>query len=287
MGLNRPWPSRFRWRFAFLEDGVSFDLIFEGDRILSVRSKPLVLRDNTGRIKRLEVRSEEEANQQIKALRRKHPQKTFTINWQKEQRSFRGQNLRLNTGIDVGLLAVKMCVAELALFDDFNRDEAAVALRNLNRPPLTRLSCCLKDARRHEPISNDQPPLSHSIFVERNSVRTYGLVTLFGVLQFYCELGRPPHPGCPRACLGVLDWLGQSENFQEVSPMFLDPPDRFVPHSEIQGIGTALEARLMQEAKRAGATGTATARLETVPAWTSETLSVQGTIDYLLRTLKS
>jgi len=69
--------------------------------------------------------------------------------------------------------------------------------------------------------------------------------------------------------------------------MFLDPPDRFVPHSEIQGIGTALEARLMQEAKRAGATGTATARLETVPAWTSETLSVQGTIDYLLRTLKS
>jgi molybdopterin-biosynthesis enzyme MoeA-like protein len=132
MGVNRPWKSRFRWKYAHIKAGVPHDFVFDDEEILCVRSRPEVVRNETNQVTQVLVRSESEAKDQMKALQRKHPKMEFDFTMTKSSVLLEDVQIRMKAGIDLGLLALKMSVAHATLLDDFNLDQVKTAVHYLN-----------------------------------------------------------------------------------------------------------------------------------------------------------
>src|SRR4051794_7579231 len=89
----------------------------------------------------------------------------------------------------------------------FTRDEVALAVGYLRKPPLIRLPACRIDSRRHEAIEHRRPPLAHTVYVERSQYGLFGVVCFFGVIHVYCGLSRTGRSnGNCTNCSAVFTW---------------------------------------------------------------------------------
>jgi hypothetical protein len=247
-GVALKWDRNFRWKEGYVHEGVTSDVVVTDGRVFIVRSKPQIIRNEEGKVIRVLVRSDSEGRRIAEDLKRKG--KIRQAKQTSETGSVKFENFRfdLKTGLDIGRLCLKMCVAAATLLPDFARSNVNLAV------PIsldgTNLPLVKRDGRTHPMIDAARPPLAHVIFVERNTEGTYGIVQFFGSLQFYCRIG-DGLAGEPQAILGVLDAVQGIECFGYNEAAFIPDLPQFISNqdhaAEIAGWARKMIVQMRQQ----------------------------------------
>lgn len=206
--------------------GIEYDLDSEG---VSCPNKPHLISED-GQLKRIVARSLDEVHKIADSLKRKGKISKFIPGRvDKEIPTPPLQNSRINVGIEMRQLAVKMCVAvgqltvpNLSLLEDqcrqFLLDESPstspVRLVHSHYPQLDAL----------------RPVLAHTVYIEGDSAcaKCFGVVQFFGcAFSLYVPLNNS-YAGPDFAALGTLNIKSFDQEFRLIQPLKIPEAPQFV-----------------------------------------------------------
>jgi len=232
-GLPPASPAVWPKAFVDAETGHSYDVNTDQQTRLSA---PIVERDQSGKIVRATYASTAEATRHAETLRRKgkaREVRVVTKSTEFNAPTFRTFTLPL--GPKIRRLAVKMATALIA-FRDSAIDPLSVPVRRfLLGSPFVGAAARLSFVA-YDPLDALRPALAHVVFVEAEGATCYGVVQLFGSIQFYLPLSES-YSGPSLALLLVFDPLHSCETLTEPSPLHLPPsPEEITEETYERGI---------------------------------------------------
>jgi hypothetical protein len=223
------------WKKAFSISGIDYDI---NQDLVATPSKPMLDRDEAGRIRRVVSGNDKSAGQIVRGMKAQYPGKAIRTTRFRESRADSEYTWNFQIGANLRRLVVKMCAAFLAYF----RPRRLLSQRRLPRisangniPDVPVRTAFLK----YPALDRIRRGLAHSIFVEANgnTRRCYGVVQFFGVMQFYAVLNSSYSGTCSFAAFGDLNPVAQNEEFQEIASLGLtEAPSAISPQEYETGI---------------------------------------------------
>jgi hypothetical protein len=245
-GLNLT-RSPATWPCAIEVDGTTYNLKSGPDGAQYELSRPIVSRNEAGDIIGGRARSWSEAREFAASL----------------MASGKAKEVRIEEAHDENLNDVKLCTG-LSYNDDIYRFSAKLVSNTailMGRKALIRASGIARylqggpgsSARiahcNTSGIRSLRPGLSHTVYIEFNSLESRALVILFGWMQIYVPL-----PAAKQgAILGFLDPITGEESFRETKPLNITPAPRFWTESDARVHFSYIGQRLSEEANERGA----------------------------------
>jgi len=221
-------PRHVVHRKAWIDEtnGVEYDVD------TTFRSRPSRARvvENDGKITSIVAQTAGQAQRMIDGLRAKGRIGEL-VGGQETKTALRPplRDLRINVGVEVRQLALKMCVA-LGQVVVPNRELLASTGRQLllETKPIT--TSVRRTYERYSDLDDIRPPLAHVVYLEGDPERgrVFGVVQLFGgAIQLYVPL-MSACEGAAFACVGVLDTVSWEESFRSLEPLKLPEAEEFI-----------------------------------------------------------
>jgi hypothetical protein len=236
---------------GYERDGKTYDISNTPQGAHLRLSTPVIHRDDSGKISGGIFASEQEAQWHAKNLVVKGLAKEVRLEPVPHPES-RLTRPEVDFTIDppIRRLALKMCTALAAGVAGWQLRYNGVLQAEPNSP----VDDILIMYDHLDALDDLRPPLAHLIYVEAGTLRAYGIVQFFGIIQVYCELPLGIAPAAPVAFVGVLDSITGVEEFRSTSPLQITAPPRTMsPTSILQGIRKWLVA-FREQALERGAT---------------------------------
>lgn len=242
------------WQHAFERDGAAYHLIAHGGTVRERLSRPIIDRDEMGRVVGGTFPDEAAAKAFLKHVEGQGGKVVM-----ERDNEYPKAIPSLFGVIDFGPLvlrpALKMAIAGASLLGispDLLRDAASDARAPTDEGVLRRCTVVRID---YADIKEYGKPLSHVVYVERSPTRVYAVVQFFGVLQVWCGLSPKPAGTEHAALVGVLDPITGKERFDYTSP--LDLPINFddrIPKAaySMESLGQWIVNGLQQQSLKRG-----------------------------------
>lgn len=243
------------WKKAHLVDGNFYDLTVGKESVLITPSHPVLETYEDGTIKKAMYRTENEAEKVIEKLKiRGKATETIALHKTSEG-SMPIDALKCTVTVEKDLkrLALKMSMALCTTFDDFDVDDISEARMYMTGDDkLVHVNNVLLAPEYYDEIDALRPPLSHTIYVEKNETLVYSIVQFFGSIQLYCHLGKAKPDSKEQALFGFLDPVGGEESFAETNPLYLERP-KFIRADDFPKAYASYVERLSDQAGKRGA----------------------------------
>ena len=235
------------WPSAIEIDGILYDLKSGPDGTQYELSRPLIRRDEAGRIIGGTARSRAEAEQVAASLLRKGKAKEVGIE------ESRGTDLRdvklcvdLSYNEDLYRFSAKL-VGNMTVLMGRARDLKCSGIAEFLHGGIERLArIAVCDT---SPIRALRPGLSHTVYIEFSPLLSQAIVILFGAMQLYVPLPC----GEKGAYLGFLDPVSGEESFQEVKFLGITPAPTLYTEADARAQINYTNRELAKEARARGA----------------------------------
>jgi hypothetical protein len=235
------------WPSALVVGDKTYDLRAGPNGVQYELARPVIRRDDSGMIVSYQSRSRAEGQQIAQNLVRKGKAKRVEI---EEAPGENLNDIKLGIGLSFnpGLykFATKL-VANAAVFMGrgslVRNSGIAKYLHGTGEWPAAVAYCDTAGIRKL------RPALSHTIYIEFGAL-SHAIVLLFGEMQIYVPLP----VASPGAILGFLDPITGEESFEDVTPIGLIPPPRFVSAEKAETHLEEMLKCLEEESKARGAT---------------------------------
>ena len=229
------------WRSGYEYQGLKFDLSIGKTNDTQFRlSKPIVEKNDQGKTTSITYATEKEARQAAESTIKKGKAQRVVIEKIPMELPFTGAAFNFELSPDFLRLALKMCFTLNTLLPEIRVEELAYSQAILRGDQHYLPQNVIPAFVDYMPLDSQREALCHVIYVERNKSRIYGVVQFYGVIQVYCDLGKPTFATSNAAILGVLDPITGKEEFTEVTPLNLPQPTQISDTELPEAIGNWL-----------------------------------------------
>jgi hypothetical protein len=238
LALKRTVPA---WRSGHEYEGLRFDLSIEKTNKMQFRlSKPIVEKNDQGKTTSITHATEKEARRAAESAIKKGKAQKVVIERIAIELPFTGAAFNFEFSPDFLRLALKLCFTLSTLLPEILVEELAYSQAILRGDQGYLPRNVIPAFDDYTALNSKREALCHVIYVERNKSRIYGVVQFYGVIQVYCDLGKPTFATGDAAMLAVLDPITGREEFTEVIPLNLPQPEQ-LPDTELpEAVGSWL-----------------------------------------------